>query len=592
MPPPVQIAYKPLLAPEVGHNNYQPFNPRTETLKAGHVCHPEAKSRPLPCDIVVEHDVGIKVRDGVTLYCDIYRPPSSSDKDGIVPAIVSWSPYGKKYNGITFVPHVPYNIGVPEGCLSGLEKFEGPDPAEFVPRGYAVVNVDSRGVGCSEGDTVIMGAQEGEDGHDVIEALAKMPWCNGKIGLAGNSHLGIVQWHIASQQPPSLKAIAPWEACSDLYREQFVRGGRYESGLWDWISRNIIRGNRGIEDFREMHRRSPTMNSYWADKRVDFSKIQVPAFISVSYSSFVHVMGSIRGFMQIPHQQKWLRVCPWQEWYDLWAVKQSSDELDLFFSRFLKDQDNGFESKIPRVRTCLLRFGEKEPIEDIVEEDFPLPRTEYKSLYFGADGQLVKERPTKAGSVSHDSTAVNTCSSFTWKFDEKTHLVGLPKAIVHVSCPDSNDMDVYICLRKLDAQGKPLLNLNLPWSAVPINNFDEMQDKDKSNLVVAAGFMGVLRASHRAIDESRSMHPQYPFHTHEKEEKIPPGQIVRLEIGIWAMGVEFEAGESISVQVSGSYPLLEERDFGPPRRNDDDNKGMHIIHFGGEYDSQVILPFV
>ena len=73
---------------------------------------------------------------------------------------------------------LPWGLGVPKGVISGLEKFEGPDPASFVPKGFAIVNV---------------GTQEAEDGYDVIEAIAKMPWCNGNIGLAGNSHLAIVQ---------------------------------------------------------------------------------------------------------------------------------------------------------------------------------------------------------------------------------------------------------------------------------------------------------------------------------------------------------------------------------------------------------------
>jgi len=186
-------------------------------------------SRALSEDMIVEHDVGIKVRDGCTLYCDIFRPPGSESTK--VPAIVAWSPFGKKHNGLSMMSHVKWGCGVPKGCLSGLERFEGPDPAEYCPRGYAIVNVDSRGAGDSEGSIVIMGTQEGEDGHDVIEALAKMDWCNGSVGLAGNSHLGIVQWFIAATQPPSLKAIAPWEACGDLYREQFVRGGAWDNGM-------------------------------------------------------------------------------------------------------------------------------------------------------------------------------------------------------------------------------------------------------------------------------------------------------------------------------------------------------------------------
>lgn len=76
-----------------------------------------------------------------------------------MPIIIAWSPFGKKYNGLSFLPHTPWNIGVPDGTLSGLERFEGPDPAVFVNKGFAVVNVDARGAGQSDGDVAIMGKQ-------------------------------------------------------------------------------------------------------------------------------------------------------------------------------------------------------------------------------------------------------------------------------------------------------------------------------------------------------------------------------------------------------------------------------------------------
>lgn len=56
-----------------------------------------------------------------------------------------------------------------------------------------------------------MGTTDAEDGYDVIEFLAKLPYCNGAVGMAGNSALAISQYFLAAQQPPSLKAIAPWE---------------------------------------------------------------------------------------------------------------------------------------------------------------------------------------------------------------------------------------------------------------------------------------------------------------------------------------------------------------------------------------------
>lgn len=256
MPPPVQIGLTQISKPSLGKNSWKGFNPRSGVLPKGWNGH---NSRPLECDILAEHDVGIKVRDGCTLHCDIYRSPSTGTNEK-VPAIVAWSPFGKKFNGLSMLKMLGWNLGIPNGTISGLERFEGPDPCEYVPQGFATVNIDARGAGESEGSVVIMSTQEAEDGYVVIDALAKMDWCNGSVGLAGNSHLGIVQWFIASLRPPSLKAIAPWEAAGDLYREQFVRGGVWDSGLFDFIT--IIQGNNGLESFAEMYRRDQLQNTY------------------------------------------------------------------------------------------------------------------------------------------------------------------------------------------------------------------------------------------------------------------------------------------------------------------------------------------
>jgi len=94
MPAPVQVAWKAITAPSIGNNNYQKFEPREEILPKGWNGY---NSLPLPEEIHVTHDLGIKVRDGCTLYCDVYRPVGTKP----VSAILAWSPYGKKYNGIT-----------------------------------------------------------------------------------------------------------------------------------------------------------------------------------------------------------------------------------------------------------------------------------------------------------------------------------------------------------------------------------------------------------------------------------------------------------------------------------------------------------
>lgn len=83
------------------------------------------------------------------------------------------------------------------------------DPAEWIPRGYAIISADTRGTGDSDGPVVIMGTQEGEDGYDMVKAFAKLDWYNGAVGMVGNSHLAITQHFRTATGPPSSKAIAP-----------------------------------------------------------------------------------------------------------------------------------------------------------------------------------------------------------------------------------------------------------------------------------------------------------------------------------------------------------------------------------------------
>ena len=114
-----------------------------------------------------------------------------------------------------------------------------------------------------------------------LRSLRYISWPRSKLII------GIVQWFIAATRPPSLKAIAPWEACGGLYHEQFVRGGAYDNGLFDFITQHVIRGKNGLEDFKEMYRRSKTINIYWEDKRAEIEKINIPTYVVASYSSFV-----------------------------------------------------------------------------------------------------------------------------------------------------------------------------------------------------------------------------------------------------------------------------------------------------------------
>lgn len=583
----VNVPLETINAPKVGNGGYTGFNPHSEVLPAGwKYNHPDAK--PLTSSILVEHDVTITMRDGANVYADVYRPPNSEDQ---VPALIMWSPFGKKFNGLMSLELMtPFNLGIPSKTLSGLEKFEGLDPAEWVPRGYAIVNVDTRGVGDSDDRMVILGTQEAEDGYDTIEAVSKMPWCTGSVGLAGNSHLAIAQWFIAAQRPPSLKAIAPWEGCGDLYREQFARGGIYAGDLFDsLIVKYMLQGRHGLESFREMFKQQPLANAWWNDKRPNMKNINIPTYITGTWTNTMHGMGAIRAWLEVDSKDKWLRWHPWQEWYDLWGNQQAKCELVSFFDYYLRGEKNDWPST-PRVRMSVLRFGNQEPqaYENVVEEDFPLARTEYKKLFLASNEQLVLGDVTEANqSVSYDSESAHGVT-FSYRFDRDTRLVGLPKAVLYMSCEENDDMDIYVLIEKLDEEGKPMLNLNIPWKNLPITSFNGLTPQQATEVVLYKGPLGILRASHRAIDEDRSMHPHWPFHPHEKEEKIPPGTVVCLDIGIWALGIAYQAGESLRVSISGRNQGVS--NFGSTAHSL--NKGSHRVHFGAEHPSHIILPFV
>lgn len=89
-----------------------------------------------------------------------------------------------------------------------------------------MVNPDKRGAYMSEGNLLYWGHEDALDGCDVIEWIASQKWCNGKVGMSGNSWLTVSQWFIAAEQPKHLAAIAPWEGFVIIFASQ-VTGEEY-----------------------------------------------------------------------------------------------------------------------------------------------------------------------------------------------------------------------------------------------------------------------------------------------------------------------------------------------------------------------------
>jgi predicted acyl esterase len=293
--------------------NYQGFEPGRKVLPKGHV--KSHGCRAFPADVIFERDQAITVRDGMRLYADIFRPANSDTSP--VPAILPWSPYGKTGTGAQNYDFMaPHRAGIAKDRTSGYEKFEAPDPAEWCgERGYAIINVDARGAGHSEGFIHYWGMQEAEDIYDVIDWLSKQPWCNGSVAMAGNSWLAIAQINFASRlSHPALKALAPWEALNDPYRQIVARGGRPHLPRFQKMINAGMAGPEGIEDLAPMLLKRPLYDDYWETKRIPVECIDnIPLYLLASYSSMLHSHGSFQTFREARTKTKWLRVHPYQE---------------------------------------------------------------------------------------------------------------------------------------------------------------------------------------------------------------------------------------------------------------------------------------
>lgn len=178
---------------------------------------------------------------------------------------------------------------------------------------------------------------------------------------------------------------------------------------------------------------------------------------------------------------------------------------------------------------------------------------------------------------------------FTYTFKTRSHLVGYSKAVLYMSCPDHNDLDIFVQLRKASADGKLLQNLNIPLQDLGLSSASEVVTVNTNKYL---GPSGILRASRRAIDVKLSK-AHWPIHSHttETEQKVQLDEVVRLEIGLWPTGIVFEPGEKLVFKIAGHHMVLAE--FEPLRgKFVTENKGRHYLHFGGEFDSHVVIPFV
>jgi len=518
-----------------------------------------------PDGMIIERDVAVPVRGGVTVHADVFRPADERP----APPLIAWSPYGKHAG-----PQLPERYpdgGVAPGQVSGYTAFESPDPVYWTARGYAVVNADIPGTWNSTGDATFLSPEEALAGHDLIEWAGTQGWSNGRVGLSGVSYLTSSQWSIAATRPPHLAAINPWEGWSDTYREVARHGGIPETNFWPYIGQRWACGLGRAEDLAAETLAHPWFDEFWASKVAPAERVEVPAYVVASWSDQgLHTRGTFEGFARLGSARKWLDVHGGKKW----GYYYSADGLrrqQAFFDHFLKGLDTEV-SDWPRVRYQVRDRGYSG--ESRAAADWPVPGTSYRPLFLdAAAGTLGLARPA-ASSVSYDPERAGHGrgrATFDYRFETQAEVVGGMKLRVWMSAPEAGDLDVFVAVQKLDRYGDLV---GFPFYAV-------YEDGPVA--------LGWIRASHRELDSSRSR-PWQPVLAHRRALPLAAGEIVPLEIEILPSGTLFRPGETLRLVIQGRDVHRYPRPLVQARHDDSVNRGPHVIHAGGPHDSHLLLP--
>jgi uncharacterized protein len=453
-------------------------------------------------------------------------------------------------------------------AFSAWTSWEAPDPAFWVPRGYAVVNCDLRGCGSSDGVGSILSDQEAEDCFDLVEWAAGAPWSTGRVGFNGVSYLALSQYKAAALRPPALAAICPWEGFTDAYRDLFLPGGIREDGFVRMWSRGV-RGQRLATDLRRAQFDRPLRDEWWRSLVPELARIEAPMLICGSFSDHcLHSAGSFRAFEQAGSAQRWLYTHRGGKWATYYSDEALAAQL-RFFDHFLKQEDNGQDAQ-PPVRLAVHDVRD-EPAEVRGEREWPLARTEWRRLHLLPGGVLAPEPSSAEGELAFDLP--DGGAVFRWLVPEPLELTGPMAAHLRLELRGAADANLFVGVEKW-RDGRPVV-------------FEGSYGYGLDRVTT-----GWLKASHRALDAERSQ-PWAPVHTHLAPEPVTPGEVVAADVALRPSATRFLPGDELRLVVRGRWlsprnPLRGQL----PAAYEASESGTAVLHCGGATGAHLLLPVV
>ena len=559
-------------------------------------------------------DVPIKLDDGLVLRADVFRPVGEAR----CPVILSYGPYGKWLHfedgyKTAWTRMVEQHPDVVAGSSNKYQSWEVCDPEKWVPEGYAVVRVDSRGCGRSPGYVEHWSPREAKDFAQCIEWAGTQDWSNGKVGLSGISYYAMNQWQVAALQPKHLAALCIWEGAADFYRDLSHHGGIYctfgqnwydmqirtvQYGLGargyrsrmngDWVSgpETLISEEMGANrfDLAATWFEHSLDDAYWKAMMPDYAKITVPLLSSANWGGQgLHPRGNFEGYVRSASQQKWLEahgIEHWTHYYTDYGVNIQKK----FFAHFLKGERNGWD-KQPKVR---LQVRHLNKFVERYEDDWPLPRTHWTKYHLDPGYGLLPNASAASATVTFDALG-DGVTFLTPPLEQATEITGPIAAKLHVSSSTA-DADLFLIVRVFSPNLQEVV----------------FQGALDPHTPIAQGW---LRASHRKLDPRRSL-PYRPWHTHDEKQPLVPGQPVALDIEIWPTCIVVPAGYRIALTIRGKdYEYEGEaatlsnmknpmRGCGPFVHDDPTDRpsaifgGRVTLHFGSKYPASVLLPVI
>jgi len=569
--------------------------------------------------ITAQFGVRVPMRDGVELVADMWRPAA----EGRYPTILTRTPY------------IRVGRGTAERSIY------------FASRGYVVIVQDTRGRGDSGGEFGRVGndddnffVDDGRDGHDTIEWIAKQPWSNGKVGMMGGSYVATVQWLAARERPQHLVCIVPTAPAGRYFDELPYQGGAFlMAWALSWANRGSDRlmqdPNRWGLDWQRIFTHRPlltmdeamgrrmrlwrawlkhdSLDDYW--KRLyfspdDFRKIDIPALHITGWfdSDQSGALSYWDGMQQYSpaRDKQYLIAGPWThggtrrpslrvgEMEFSGEAILNMDAIHMaFFDHFLKGSAPKFD--MPRARIYVMGSNEWRS-----EQQYPPAAIEARPMYFRGGGKA--NTLLGDGRLSFVLPADEPPDRFA--YDPKnpvpsdvTNEVGFrgdyPLASElflgadHRPVQRRDDVLVYTSdalQQPLDVIGRIFVNLYAASDALDTDFTAKILDvyPDGRALKLGAGWpTAIIRARYR--------------NGYERPELLTPDKPERFKIELYDIAHTFLPGHRVRIELSSSsFPFVNpNQNTGNPIATDTEWRvANQTIYHDRRMPSHVLLPVV